>query len=102
MADITRQSADGAGDREPRLASSFRARHRSHVGQFRQDGGKTLASRDARLAGARSDGSWLEPQVPAPADYDLQGVQDGVAIRERCGSGEGPGEQLPVALSHAA
>ena len=50
---------------------SFRAGHRGHAGQFRQDGREADASGTAGLAGGRVHEARLELQADAPADHDV-------------------------------
>ena len=90
------QPAHGAGDRQPALAASLRQGDRRDLGRFRRQRRAADASGTARLAGWRTDFTWLVPQVHAPPDRDLSRIP---TVGERRGWGEDrPRQPAPLAL----
>ena len=85
MADRSGESADGASDGEPALASSLRCRYRGDARRFRTDGTEADASRTSRLAEQRIRTKRLELEAYAPADGDVECVpaEFGVPRRSR-------------------
>src|SRR5947207_9653906 len=99
---VAGQSAHGARDGEPDLATPFRPRYREHAEQFRPDGDAAIAPRAAGLArdGIRARG--LERQEDTPPDLDVERVPDGLQLLPAGECPEGFRKRVPVALPSAA
>ena len=74
---------DRARHRQSPVAKAFRARHRRHARELRQDGRAADASGVARLAGGGIHEPRLEHQADQQDDDDVGGVPDGVGLRAR-------------------